>query len=683
MSITPHSNVHFKAGCIKEKFSNWKSITSDPDILNTVTGCRIKFDKPIPSNNKFGRNQFSASEKVTISEEVQRLVEIEAIVKIPDSVEGFVSPIFTRPKKDGSVRMILNLKKLNESVEYCHFKMDTLEQVIPLITENTFMASIDLRNAYHSIPMHREDQKLLQFQFENQFYMYTCLPFGLSSAPRIFTKTLKPVLATLREMGHTVIAYIDDTIILADSLQECQLAIKDSVELFEKLGFVIHDKKSVLKPCYQLEFLGFMIDSVKMTITLTDSKKDQISTLCAQFAKLEKAKIREVATIIGKLIAACPGAEYGPMFCKTLEIEKSKALALNKGNFDSVMNITLEMQSCFNWWHLNVYSSVRHIVRKEPTAVLFSDASKTGWGCYIVNGPFTKGLWSQSESSSHINILELTAILLGISSLCSDYQDTHIRVMTDNTTAVNYINHLGGVKSPDCNKVAHKIWLWCVERRIWISAAYIKGTENTIADSLSRKYDDQGEWSLHQAKFNKIFDLYDTIEIDLFASRLNKKCHKFVSWLPDAEAFFIDAFTENWSKFMFYAFPPFALITKCLQKISVDRAHGILVLPVWPTQPWFQRALRMIIDTPHLIIPGKKILHLESNPTAIHPLHKSLTLMVLHVSGRDWRENSYLNGLPKSSYIPGAQERINSIKYISKSGRNFVVKGRLMNFKPL
>jgi hypothetical protein len=83
--------------------------------------------------------------------------------------------------------MILNLKKLNESVQYLHFKMDTLTSALQLVRPGSFMASIDLKDAYYSVPIALEHQKYLSFLWQGKGYQYTALPNGLSSAPRLFT----------------------------------------------------------------------------------------------------------------------------------------------------------------------------------------------------------------------------------------------------------------------------------------------------------------------------------------------------------------------------------------------------------------------------------------------------------------------------------------------------------------
>ena len=104
--------------------------------------------------------------------------------------------------------MILNLKPLSRFVDYHHFKMDTFRIALKLIRPGCFMASVDLKDAYYSTPIEEEDRKLLIFQWKRKYYQFTCLPNGLSSAPR------KPVYALLRSIGHTCMGHIDDSLLV-------------------------------------------------------------------------------------------------------------------------------------------------------------------------------------------------------------------------------------------------------------------------------------------------------------------------------------------------------------------------------------------------------------------------------------------------------------------------------------
>ena len=150
--------------------------------------------------------------------EISKLLSKGLLELTHRSPGDFKSNIFVRPKKDGSYRMILNLKPLNEFVDYHHFKMDTFQTALKLIQPGSFMASVHLKDAYYSIPVHPEHRKYLMFEWEGQYYQVTCHPNRLSSAPRVFTKILKPVHLHLRSIGHICMGHIDDSLLVAYSL---------------------------------------------------------------------------------------------------------------------------------------------------------------------------------------------------------------------------------------------------------------------------------------------------------------------------------------------------------------------------------------------------------------------------------------------------------------------------------
>ena len=84
---------------------------------------------------------------------------------------------------------------------------------------------------------------------------------------------------------------------------------------------------------------------------------------------------------------------------------------------------------------------------------------------------------------------------------------------------------------------------------------------------------------------------------------------------------------------MFYAFPPFICIGKCIKKIITDKAYGILIVPNWPYQPWYPLLLDYCVTEPFQIPFSANQLYLPSNPALQHPLHKQLQLLACLVSG--------------------------------------------------
>ena len=190
---------------------NWRKLTNDPRILDIVCNCHLEFnDTPVQSTGSYPMH-FSKFEEDIINSEIQKLLEMNVLEKVSYDKNQFLSPIFTRPKKDGEYWMILNLKELNQYIIYHHFKMDSFETALKLVRKDCYMASVDLRHAYYSVCVSKEERKLLRFIWKGQIYEYTCLANGIGSAPRLFTKLMKPVYAALRKKGHKNSGYIDDS----------------------------------------------------------------------------------------------------------------------------------------------------------------------------------------------------------------------------------------------------------------------------------------------------------------------------------------------------------------------------------------------------------------------------------------------------------------------------------------
>ena len=133
---------------------------------------------------------------------------------------------------------------------------------------------------------------------------------------------------------------------------------------------------------------------------------------------------------------------------------------------------------------------------------LKSDASHLGWGA-VHGDRSTGGRWTDKEKLQHI-VLELQAVFFALKVFCKEITNAHVKVFSDNTTTVTYINNMGGSNSLHCNALTRDMWLWCIDKGIWLSAAHLPGSQNIQADRASRIFHDQTEWKLDQDIFHRI-----------------------------------------------------------------------------------------------------------------------------------------------------------------------------------
>lgn len=170
-------------------------------VLSCIKGYKIPFTNPVTQPNIPATRVYSDTEKYHFHEAITNLLSIGAISKCEYTKGQFLSSVFLVPKPNGKFRFILNLKNLNKFITTDHFKIEDLRTVLKLITKNCYMSKIDLKDAYYLIKIHPYSRKFLRFQFEQELYEFNVLPFGLSTAPYIFTKIMKPIIRLLRMAG--------------------------------------------------------------------------------------------------------------------------------------------------------------------------------------------------------------------------------------------------------------------------------------------------------------------------------------------------------------------------------------------------------------------------------------------------------------------------------------------------
>ena len=188
---------------------------------------------------------------------------------------------------------------------------------------------------------------------------------------------------------------------------ECQQNVDDTLHTFRELGFIPHDTKSITTPTQIIEHLGFVLNSIEMTVSILPDKHQKLCCAILHVLEQDMPSIRAVAQIIGMMVACFPGVEYGQLFYRQLEIDKIAALKLHKGDFEMPMQLSAVARADANWWITSALTSKKKIDLGKIDHVMYTGASNKGWG-----GEQTTML-TQLENSGiiearhHINYLEL------------------------------------------------------------------------------------------------------------------------------------------------------------------------------------------------------------------------------------------------------------------------------------
>ena len=322
--------------------------------------------------------------------------------------------------------------------------MESLSDVFKIIQPNCQMASVDLKDAFYTIPIHNAYQKYFKFMWYQKFYKYLGMTNGYSDAMRVFTKMLKPPVATFRKQGFISVIFVDNSYLQGSTRGECLENVHKTVNLLASLGFTIHKEKSVLEPTQCIEFLGFITHSADMTVKINPKKSEIIIEKIKNFLDHKKPTTRQLASVIGSCIFLFPALPLGKMHYRNLEKEKTKALKLHQGNFNSKLGSlnSLAVQE-LHWWLQHIPNACMHIHLPKIDFTIYTDASELGWGA--TDGCFPIGGRRGANEQSHINFLELKAVFLALNRYYESWNGSrHIRIKSDNTTAIAYLNNMGG-----------------------------------------------------------------------------------------------------------------------------------------------------------------------------------------------------------------------------------------------
>ncbi len=555
--------------------------------------------------------------------EVMTLLEKGAIEMVSPALSesGFYSRYFLVPKKDGGLRPILDLRRLNHALMRRPFRMITLKQILSQICTEDWFCSLDLKDAYFHIQIAPHHRRFLRFAFEGVAYQYTVLPFGLSLAPRTFTKCMDAALSPLRQMGIRILNYLDDWLILAQS--EVELLSHRTLILshLERLGLRVNFAKSALSPSQRISFLGTVLDSAHMRAVIAPERALAIQKLAATFKSDTARPLKVFQRMLGLMAAASPVLQLGLLRMRPLQCWLKPRVPHNAWRHGR-LHIRVN-QACVTaltpwknprWMEKGVAMGLVH-TRKVVT----TDASNTGWGA-LCEGKPTFGHWSKTESGFHINWAGNASSLSSLPVFpagpnrtpCADSLRQHVR-------GVLY-------KSPGRCLLEAPLYSGRAPSGMGsLRAAHLPGRLNQGADMLSRSNVPSEEWMLHPQVVQKIWKTFGKAEVDLFASKDNSHCPTYYSKDRDALA-------HDWPNLLLYAFPPIALLPQVVRRIREQGHKVLLVAPLWRNQPWLSELTQLLTAAPWPV-PLRRDLLSQENGTIWHPRPELWALYILPLNG--------------------------------------------------
>ena len=294
-------------GRLSLRLGFWREVLhAPPPVLDCIeNGYRLPLTF-IPPSRCQPNHKSAMVHQSFVEDAMENLVKNRCTLRVSGRPH-ICSPLSVVSNSVGKLRLVLNLRYLNQYLHLLPFKYEDLRVAALLFDVDEYLFKFDLKSGYHHVDIHPDYHTYLGFQWETKgvacYYVFTVHPFGLSTACYLFTKMMRPLIRYWRGRGLKAIVYLDDGIVAVRGRQE---ALVESVRVqqdIENAGFVIDVEKSTWEPSHTIEWLGFQID---LSVSEFSVPVPKIEALKSKLLKTKEAKCvpaRELASLIGKIIS--------------------------------------------------------------------------------------------------------------------------------------------------------------------------------------------------------------------------------------------------------------------------------------------------------------------------------------------------------------------------------------------
>ena len=416
------------------------------------------------------------------------------------------SPMGAIPKKlSDQVRIVHDLSfppgnSINSHIpdSLCTVRYMSLDDALARVHASgpgTLMAKLDLKDAYKHVGVHPDDWDLLGLTLSDQagtsYYLDVTLPFGLASAPRIFTEVADALAFIMTQSGVSYCDhYLDDFFTLGPpNSHECASNMDLMLRACEDTGFEVSSSPSkVVRPTTCLEFLGLVIDSEAMEVRISEARREDLMAELTTFLALTRVRKRDLLSIIGKLTFASRVVRAGRTFLRGL-IHASKATRHLHHHVHLPRASKLDLQ----WWltFLPTWNGVALI--PDPVSVsdihleLATDASLYGLGAVMGADWWAINIATELPQlvGRPIAYLELYAVVTAFATFASRIRGKTVLLHCDNQNVVAAVNN-GVSRDPELMSLVRALFYVCAHNSLVVTCVYIASRDNVAADALSR-----------------------------------------------------------------------------------------------------------------------------------------------------------------------------------------------------
>ena len=563
----------------------------------------------------------------------------------------FESTVFVVPKKDGKFRLCTDYRPLNDFQVKVPFKMDTLQTVAESIQPNDFGMLVDLTDCYLTLGLHPSQRKYCRFRHpaNGRRLQWRTISFGMSEAPRICTKLLRPLMGLLKQLGIRCVLYIDDLLILHQDRTKLARGMAIAMNLLQsQVGLNLKTSKCCFQPSRQFSCLGFLWDTTTMTTSVPRARLWEAQRTARRLVRHGQPPIptRDLARMVGKITAMTRGIRGARRHLLYVQQQLSDAVRL--AGFTGKTHLSPRAVEALRWWTgpepwVRNGAPIVPETRRLQGSVQSDAATETlGWGGTLTMAGqptlSTRGFFTEQERHLHINALELLGCwhtiraLLPVAVPQASWKDVHLSCELDSVVAIKYAM-VANSRSLKMSKIGTQFFDWRERNHLQMSCRHIRGIHNGRADALSRQEWSAADWHLSPPLLQRVLRYWGCVaHRDLFASRQNTQSRRYFSWEHDSKALGVDSLSHAWPwRETLYAYPPQAIIARVLQKVITEAVYDlVLVTPCFPQASWWPTLLQLSTTIP-VVLPCRP--WVTTDPAGLPSWYNRWPLVLWRISG--------------------------------------------------
>ena len=448
----------------------------------------------------------------------------------------------------GKLRLVLDLRHVNEYIILKRFKYEDLKIVAELFEENDYFVRFDLTSGYHHIDIHPEHHKFLGFHWTflggTRYFQFTVLAFGLASAGQVFTKNLRPLTKRWRSRGIKSVIFLDDGIAALRTKELAGDAGRDIEEDLSRAGFAINKEKSDFTPKQRGKWLGVIIDTTTMTFHVPEEKIEKLKKSIISALNQNVVTPKELARLAGSLSAM--HSAIGPLvrlFTRSMYHQISDA-----ASWYQPLQLGPKATDELKFWLNNISHVNGFTFKPRPTTacMMFTDASNDGYGGFMVHRleeQICCGSFTEYEKQLSSTFRELLAVKFALKSYGGILRNQAIQVNIDNFSATRILT-IGSAKD-HLQRLAVEIFQYCLVNNIKLTPQWVPREKNFDADFYS-KVKDTDAWTIDQECFDHINKCFGPFSVDRFADDRNRKLERFNSRYYCPGTSHVNSFTADW-----------------------------------------------------------------------------------------------------------------------------------------